>query len=309
MEHKKILITGCNGFIGTNIMNYYLMRNYNVFGIGNHYSPISNKNFEFNLCNLEKDNLTDLYKKISPDIFIHCAGNASVGVSIENPELDFKKNVEILYKSLNAIDKSNTHPKFIFLSSAAVYGNPTKLPINEDDELNPISPYGLHKKMCEEICKYYIYNKKMDIKILRIFSAYGVGLKKQVIWEAINKFSLTQRIDLFGTGDETRDFVYIDDIVQLIEIICENNDNIRLYNAASGKETKIREVAEKIALIYGVDKSVINFSGEIKEGDPTNWRADISRIRNLGFKPKVGLESGLRKVIEWYNNGRICYEE
>lgn len=295
----RILVTGCNGFIGRNIVGYYLKKGFNVFGIDIPNSISCYDNLNLYYADLENDDLEVLYKTISPDIFIHCAGNASVGISIEHPEIDFHKNIYTLYNTLSALKRAKINPKFVFLSSAAVYGNPSKLPINESDNIRPISPYGLHKKMCEDLCNYFRYKENLDIIIVRIFSAYGAGLKKQIFWDMYNKFTSTGKIELFGTGNETRDFIYIDDIVRAIDIIINNNSDEYVYNIACGKEISIRNVAEIFTEILGANKSIIYFNGITKVGDPINWRADISKLTRLGFKPNIDIYKGTKQYIRW----------
>src|SRR5471030_1757923 len=200
---KTIMITVVSGFIGSNLAKYYLSKKYRVIGISRNRFNLRNENFEFIEADLSKDKIEEIFIKYIPQYIIHCASSASVGASVEDPEYVFESSVSVLYKILFTLKKIDIKPKFIFLSSAAVYGNPKKIPISEDDEINPISPYGLNKKICEDICKYFIKNEYMDIKILRIFSVYGMGLKKQIFWDINNKIK-NNNLELFGTGSETR---------------------------------------------------------------------------------------------------------
>lgn len=299
MKDRKVLITGVNGFIGNKIACYYLEKGNKVFGIDIEGSILRNKDVEFYGCNLENDDVTEIYRKIKPDLMIHCAGNASVALSVENPQLDFNRNVGVLYKTLNELKRSECNPKVIFLSSAAVYGNPEELPISENSPLKPISPYGLNKKICEDICMYYNQNENMDIKMIRIFSAYGEGLKKQIIWDMFCKLKNTGKIELFGTGNETRDFIHVDDIIRAIDLIVDDKKEYPIYNVASGVEVSVRELAEVFAEASGSSKDVIQFNNMVKEGDPLNWRADISKIAKLGFQPKISLYDGITRYINW----------
>lgn len=296
---KTVVITGCSGFIGSHIANYYINKDFNVIGIDRSKKNDINDKINFLKIDLEHDDATELYKKVRPDYYIHCAGNASVGVSVEYPELDFQKNVNVLYKILSSLKRSQCNPKFIFLSSAAVYGNPIKLPIEETDKLKPISPYGLHKKICEDICNYFKYKESMNITIIRIFSAYGEGLKKQILWDMYRKLKDKGKIELFGTGDETRDFINIIDIIQAIDLILNAESAKGVYNVANGDEITIKNLAYKFILSYGLDKNVIDFNKVSKEGDPLNWRADISRLKRLGYKKTVDINTGINLYVNW----------
>ena len=297
---KKVIITGCNGFIGKRLVKFYNLKGYIVYGLGRKIEASTDyKNVTFYSCDLESEDTVNLYKSISPDIFIHCAGNANVGVSVEYPELDFERNVGILYKTLSSIKRANIKPRFIFLSSAAVYGNPQILPISENQLNDPISPYGLHKKMCEDLCKYFRNNYDMDILVVRIFSAYGNGLKKQILWDMYNKYLRYGCIELFGTGYETRDFIHIDDVVQALNLIEETSSSDYIYNVANGEEISIGHLAEEFAKCLGLGKEKIKFNGKVKAGDPINWRADITKLKELGYCKSISLQDGLKNYIDW----------
>lgn len=296
---KKVLVTGCNGFIGSHLVNFYSSNGYEVYGLDIRINKVNMINCKFIECNLQNEDMIKVYKEICPDIFIHCAGNASVGMSVDYPEMDFDSNVGVLYKTLSSVARANINPKFIFLSTAAVYGNPKELPINEKTDTAPISPYGLHKKMCEDLCEYYREVKGQDITVVRIFSAYGEGLKKQILWDMYNKYKNNGYIELFGTGNETRDFINIKDLVQALDLISRAEKSNFIYNIANGEETSIKTLASEYANILKIDANKIIFNGEVKKGDPINWRADITKLRQLGYKQSTYLPEGLKNYIEW----------
>ena len=240
---------------------------------------------------------------IKPDIIIHCAGAADVGNSILYPEMDYKSNVTATHNllfSLHNLHMENV--KVVFLSSAAVYGNPISLPITEDMDLNPLSPYAVHKVMCEVMCNYFINNYGMDIKIARIFSAYGVGLKKQIFWDMHKKLFETGRLDMFGTGNESRDYIYIDDVVQVIYLLATVDSTDTYFNIANGEETTIRQITEIFAETSKVSLKNISFNGVTKEGNPINWRADIGKIQKLGYKKNIDITQGIFEYVNWVNN-------
>lgn len=298
---KNILITGCNGFVGSSLTNHYLNKGAMVLGIDlAENSIIDNKNFYYVQKDLTKDSLKEIFSRVSIDLFIHCAGNANVSVSVENPKLDFDSNVIALNNILLTLKEANQKCKFIFLSSAAVYGNPSQLPIKEEDFISPISPYGLHKAICEDICKYFRKINCMDIYILRIFSAYGVGLKKQLFWDMFVKYKTIGKLDLFGTGKETRDFINIKDIVNAIDLIASNNNKYYVYNISNGVEVSIEEIA-KIFANNLTDKPIVTFSKKNKQGDPLKWRGDISRLKDIGYEQSIDIESGIVEYIKWAN--------
>lgn len=290
---KKVLITGINGFIG-NAIKEYLKDKYVVYGIDIRGQKTDNEY----IVDMKSSELKDILTHIRPDIIIHAAGGANVSFSVANPQTDFENSVQVFYNLLESMRSLDIHAKLIFLSSAAVYGNADELPIFEDKEPAPISPYGLHKKMCEEIGLYYKDHYGFDISILRIFSVYGPGLKKQLIWDMFQKYTNTGKIELFGTGDESRDYIYIDDLVKSIELIMNSGSGHTVYNIANGQEVTIREVAETFSeLLCGENKTF--FNNEVREGDPRFWQADISALRALGYRPAVNMKEGLGRCIEW----------
>lgn len=185
------------------------------------------------------------------------------------------------------------------MSSAAIYGNPDSLPIYENSKNNPVSPYGFHKTMAEMVCQEY--SKFWDIKTccLRIFSAFGPGLRKQLFWDMYHKFKEQDVIRLWGTGKESRDFIYIDDIIQAIDLSIKNSSfDAQVVNVANGKQLTIKEVSDAFVFVLKTDKKVC-FNGEERKGDPINWEADIKTLKSWGYKQTVDLEEGIKKYVVW----------
>ena len=132
---------------------------------------------------------------------------------------------------------------------------------------------------------------------MRIFSAYGSGLRKQLLWDIYQKYLNTGRIDLFGTGNETRDFIHISDILRALELILAYQGPEEIFNVANGEEVSIRELAEIYAKQLGENTDIVRFNGETKVGDPQNWRADISLLKKNWLREKNG---------SYRRNPRIC---
>ena len=136
---------------------------------------------------------------------------------------------------------------------------------------------------------------------LRIFSAYGEGLKKQLFWDLHQKFLNNNQIELFGTGNESRDFIHVDDIVQAIHLVIEHAKFTgSAINIANGEEFTIQYVAELFHKNFHNSKT-IGFNNQIKQGDPLNWKADISVLKSLGYKQNVSIEKGIQRYIDWIN--------
>jgi UDP-glucose 4-epimerase len=293
----NILILGSQGFIGTHLCNNFLLQNYNVVGVDVIETP-ANISYTYIKVSRLSSQWDTIFAKHKFDICINAAGSGNVAYSVENPLIDFEANTLDVIKILDAIRLYNPICKYIHISSAAVYGNPEKLPIAENDLLQPISPYGFHKQMSEIVCKEYASLYNIPIAILRPFSIYGKGLRKQLIWDLCHKMNTTDVVELFGTGNESRDFIHISDFVQAVNCIINKSDfNCSIYNLASGKEITINEVASIFEKHY---QKKISFNGKTKPGDPVNWRANIDALKVIGFIPQQIFEDAIVDFINWF---------
>jgi len=291
----KILVIGSNGFIGTHVYNNLSKEN-EVFGADVFPNPSQKKHFVLDKVNTSYERI---FEDNQFDICINASGNGSVPISINRPVFDFELNVTNTIKILDAIRVHNPMCKFINMSSAAVYGNPSENPIKERVNLKPLSPYGWHKLYSEQICKEYYYLYNLQVINLRLFSVYGEHLKKQLFWDIYQKSLRGNEIELFGTGNETRDFIYIQDLLAAITSIIKNGlFNGESVNIASGIETSIGEAAKIFCHLID-EKIVLKFNQIVKPGDPLNWKADISVVKNFGFEPKFSIKEGLNNTVKW----------
>lgn len=295
----KILIIGSKGFIGSYLVRYFTGLNYDVWqcDIVNDYNSI--KYFQIDATNSD---YKVIFEQQKFDVCINCSGAASVPDSLIHPHRDFLLNTVNVYAMLDAIRIYNHGCRFINLSSAAVYGNPKVLPIRESHELTPMSPYGCHKLMSEQILKEFSTEFHEKTCSLRIFSAFGIGLKKQLFWDMNKKMEAAYDAEFWGTGDESRDFIHVNDIAQVILLAIEHtNFNGEAINVANGVQTTIRECAYLYARLKNFSGDII-FNGNVREGDPRFWQADISMITKWGYKQTITLEQGLKEYIKWAEN-------
>ena len=291
----RILIIGSKGFIGSHCVNYFSQQ-HNVWQCDVAVDYISKNYIQVDATNA---NYNDLFTQAQFDICINCSGAASVPDSISNPQRDFNLNTVNVFKQLDALRKHSPKCKYINLSSAAVYGNPVSLPVKEDQLAKPISPYGIHKKMAENICQEFYEIYKIKTCSLRVFSAYGNGLQKQLFWDLYLKAKTNNTISLFGTGNESRDFIHILDIVKAIDyIIKKGTFNNEIINIANAKEEAISKVVN-IFYNYFDPLKRVSFRGENRPGDPINWVADNSKLLALGYKQTVTIEEGLKSYVKW----------
>jgi dTDP-glucose 4,6-dehydratase/UDP-glucose 4-epimerase len=293
---KKILIIGSKGFIGSHCLAYYRQQGAEVFGCDvmiDYTDPL------YFLIDATNADYRDIFENNAIDVCINCSGAASVADSMRNPRRDFELNTHNVFKMLDAIRLFRPECKFIQLSSAAVYGNPAVLPIIENSQVNPISPYGWHKLYSENICHEFATVYKSKIAILRPFSVFGKGLKKQLFWDVFHKLKAEKPFELFGTGHETRDFIHITDLVLMIDLLINKCDfKCNIYNAANGESVKIKEIINEFALLSGFN-TPYSFSNQVKAGDPLFWQSDISKMRALGYKRTVTSQQGLNEYIQW----------
>lgn len=300
---KNILITGAAGFIGRNTSLRFKNNNFRVIGIGNgNFTPGETAIFGIDKwvkARVHSENL----EKINEDIcgVIHCAGSGSVGTSFLEPFIDYEKNVSTTVSVLEYIRKFNPSAKLIHLSSAAVYGVKKDKPLNEDEQPNPVSPYGYHKLISEKICESYSKNFNINVSIIRLFSVYGNGLKKQLLWDACKKFTREKELVFFGTGMETRDWIHIDDVTNLIfKVFChENATGFNIFNGGSGNRITNHELLTMLASFFP-EKKTFCFNNVSKEGDPKYYRAELKRITDLGWIPMVSLSETIERYVQWF---------
>lgn len=233
------------------------------------------------------------------DLCINCAGSSGVGYSLKEEKKDRILNVTVCQKLLEAIRDRSPTTRLVNFSSAAVYGNPASLPISEDSLAQPISPYGKHKLEAEQLCQAFKISDQIESVNLRVFSVYGPGLKKQLFWDLYNKTLNGEPIQLFGTGCESRDYIFIDDLLKALDCIVQQPSfEMPIINVGNGVENTIQEAAT--SLLQGLNcTKKLSFNGEVRKGDPINWRADISRLKALGYEPSVSLQEGLNQYAQW----------
>ncbi|PZO38695.1 MAG: dTDP-glucose 4,6-dehydratase [Pseudanabaena frigida] len=298
---KTVLITGVAGFIGRYVARYFSRQGWKVIGTDN--SPPENAPLAdlsaYQRLQLPTPEFHSLLAAHKPHTLIHCAGRASVALSVSDPAADFYSNTLLTFNILNALRLNVPTCKFIFLSSAAVYGNPSKLPIDEKHPVAPISPYGFHKLQSEQICLEFarIYNQ--PTASIRIFSAYGAGLRRQVMWDICQKAISQKELILQGTGIESRDFIHALDIARAFDIVSDRAPmQGEIYNLGNGQEVTIVELAKMV--LESLDKkSTPLFNGVVPTGNPLNWQADITKIKSIGFIPTVPFEQGVKTFVNW----------
>lgn len=229
----------------------------------------------------------------APEVVFHAAGGSSVGASMADPEGDLQRTVGSLRETLAFLKADVPHARLIYPSSAAVYGAAERGPVPETAWLQPISPYGRHKLQAE----FDIATSGVNAVVLRFFSLYGPGLRKQLLWDLGKRLAAQPgQLELSGTGEELRDFLFIDDAVRLVGLAATAPRMI--LNGGRGEAVSVREAAGTLARALGAEAR-IGFSGEARAGDPQALVADVSTARAAGFQPTVGFEDGVRRYAKW----------
>jgi UDP-glucose 4-epimerase len=304
MAKKIIIVLGSSGFIGAHLVSRLRSQNYYVVGV----DMVERVDLTLGLKTpdrfykliLPDQRFEKVLEEIKPDTVINASGPASVASSLLDPAKDFNGSVDLCFFVLEALRKVLPECRFLLLSSAAVYGNPANLPVKEIAPLAPISPYGYHKMMCEALLKEYFLIYGVETSVVRIFSAYGPGLRKQILWDIYHKAITNKQVELFGTGEETRDFIFVQDVAYSIQLILEQGTfNADLYNVANGREVSVKELGQLFLSSLGLKNVEMVFSGQAKSGDPKRWCADIGQIRKMGYSPSVSLERGIPEYAGW----------
>ncbi len=303
----KVIVTGGAGFIGSHIAEALIKEKHEVIVIDNLETGSKDnlpKGTKF--CNADIqdfDKVHEIFKKEKPDAVFHLAAQINVRSSIENPMKDAEVNMLGVISILEAMSRNGVK-KIIFSSSAAVYGDPVFLPVSESHPLNPKSPYGLSKAGAEEYIKWYEKNKGIEYVILRYANVYGPrqGYKGEagVIFLFANLLLQKKTPTIFGDGKQTRDFIFVDDVVSANLSALKIKGKSKIFNIGTGTEITLNELYEKLAWVSGFNpkpKKLDAVPGDIKK-----MVYDISLVqRELNWKPKTSLEKGLKIVVESIN--------
>lgn len=292
----KYLVTGASGQIGSYVLER-LLDKAEAIGVDLRPSGIKEINDFIILGDLRSREFVEKIVK-DVDIIIHLAAQISVEKSWKDPIYDAENNILATINLLKEASERNIE-KFVYISSAAVYGIPRYLPIDEDHPKNPLSPYGVSKLAGEYYCK--AYSEDVYTVIVRPFNVFSPRMDPKSPYSGvIAKF--IQRVKkglppiIYGSGKQTRDFVHVRDVVDFIEIAMRKGKRREAYNVGTGRETSILELAEMIMEIG-------KFEGEPifekpRKGDIERSVADITNAKRIGFKPKTNLRKDLEEVFE-----------
>ncbi len=307
---KKYLVTGGAGFIGSNIVKALLTKGDFVRVVDNLSTGrkenieefLQSPNFEF----VEGD-LTDLAiaqkAAIGIDVVLHQAAVPSVPRSIEDPLRSHNSNITATLNMLIA-SRDQKVKKFVYASSSSIYGDNPKLPKNEDFPIMPISPYALTKYAGERYAQIFYSIYGLPTICLRYFNVFGPKQNPNSQYAAvIPKFIIDilgkKKPIIYGNGEQSRDFTFVDNVVQANILAAESDKGFgEVFNVACNQETSLNQLVALLEEIIG-DRIGVEYKAA-RQGDVPHSRADISKAQAvLGYEPKIGIKEGLEKTVEW----------
>jgi UDP-glucose 4-epimerase len=314
LKERRILVTGGAGIIGSHLVEELLRRNHEVIVLDDLSSGFignlpKDERLTFVHGDVRNISLVDDLVKDS-DMVFHLAEfipntNVSgkghvVKYSVDNPLLDFDVSTRGTLVVLNSA--KNHKRKFVFTSTAAVYGG-ARFNLKENAQPRPLSPYGVSKLCAEEYIKLYSRIYHLPVSIVRLFNVYGPRQLKYVMYDILLKLDENpNRLDMLGTGEETRDFVYVKDTVKALILVAQDSfAHGQTYNVGSGKQTQIKELVKTILKILDIEPE-IRFLGSSWKGDIETLVADISKISKIGYETEYSLETGLKELIRWFSS-------
>jgi len=301
IKNKSILVTGGGGFIGYHLIKKLLEKNCNITIFDKDLSHKAGSNI-FRKCKYIQGDITknkDLLKLgIKYDCIFHLASNASVPESVDNPEMDFMINAQGTLMVLEFARKMKIK-KVVYTSTVSVFDRYNIQPISETSQIKVSSPYGASKLAGESYCYAYHRTYGINTNIVRLFNVYGPGMRKHFIYDMINKINdADERIEIMGNGKQVRDYLYIDDVVDGILLITEKGAIGEDYNLSSGIKTRIVDIVSILIKLMGKSHLNVITTNKTWAGDILEWYADISKIKKLGFEPKISLQKGLKQTIK-----------
>lgn len=276
---SRILITGENGFVGSNLVENFKNKHKTIF-------------FPKTICS---ENIKDIQKIASVDILIHCAAKNNIIKSWENYDDLIQSNIESTKLMIDYCIEKNA--SLIFISSY-LYGNTKILPTPETEKLEPSNPYALSKKICEELCLFYRENCGLKVTIIRPFNIYGYSEKKHcLIMSIINQIRSSNKI-VVNDLKPKRDFIYIKDFCDLVSKVVDKKIYNEVFNAGSGTSYSISDTINIIQSIYQ-KKFEIKVSKIKRRNEIFETKADMTKARELlAWKPNWQLVDGVKDILD-----------
>ena len=292
---RRAVVTGASGFIGAALLRHLRAAGWTVVAVDRRASADSEQSIrQLDVAQAGAlDGLLD-----DRTVIFHMAASADVAGSVANPRHDFDNTFRGVFEVLEAARHAGS--RVVFPSTASIFDASNPLPLAERAFARPTSPYAAGKLGGEAYCHAYHRSFGVDVRIARLFSVYGVGMFRFAIHDIIRKIQQNhQELTILGDGLQVRDYLFIDDAVRGLMMVATGGAAGEEYNVASGIPVQLHDLARLIAELMGHPRIRIRTTGRSFAGDTARWYADISKVRALGFEPRVDLRSGLLQTIAW----------
>ena len=311
----KIMITGGMGFIGSHLCEQLLMEKHDLVVLTKSFLKKHNIANISKKIKVEKIDVTNFKKlgqsiqKNKPNVIIHLAGQTSHSQSFKQPLNDIDSNAKSTLFILEEIRKSKLKCRFILGSTFIVIGRPQKIPIDEKTPCWPTTVYGANRLASEHYCKIYHEVYGLDTVTFRITNSFGpreqvISTKNAVnflIYEAFKGNIIT----IFKKGKFFRDLIYISDVISGIKTIMKKGKSGELYWISSGKKIWFYELAKLLEKLTNAKVKFVKTPNYTKKVDVGNFVVNNSKLRLLGWKPKMNLDEGIKKTLEYFKSQKI----
>lgn len=292
---QTVLITGAGGFIGQYLVRAWRAKGAQVVAAGRSLRGSRSDSYTEIPGNIDAKKLSHASQ---PDYIFHGAGPGSIPLFAQNPVRSQEDEITTLDAVLSYASHYSPKSRIVFLSTGSVYGEASVQPTPESSPLNPLSPYAQSKVAAEKLCRDYA-GRGLKISIVRLFSVYGPGLRKQLLWDACHKIQ-SGKLEFSGTGEESRDWLHIEDAVTLLAMAAQRADaHCPIVNGGTGYAVSVREVLSHLCQIQGVPPK-IRFSGTHSPEQPKHLIADTSLSRTWGFQPAKNWQTGFADYVHWF---------
>ena len=310
----RLLITGGLGFIGSHLVDSLSKKSYKIKILTKTLSKKNNiKNSshvqieKIDLVNFKR--LGQIIEKFKPDIIIHLAGNTSHSKSFEEPLEDIESNAKTTLFMLEKIKELRLSCKFILGSTFIVIGRPKKLPVTENTPCNPTTIYGTNRLASEHYCKIYHDVYGIDTVVFRITNSFGpreqiIPSKNAVNYLIHNAFK-GNTVTIYNRGKFFRDLIYVSDVVSGIKTIMNKGKSGELYWISSGEKTWFYELSNLLGKLTNCKVKFVTTPRYTKKTDVGNFVVDNSKLKSIGWKPKISVKDGIKKTLEYFEDSNL----